>query len=84
MKPYPYSRKVTLTPQVFLMQSPIAWNTMTGNSSVSRTPGAIVGLGYDYKISKRFALSTSYRGAMIFEPNFKLLNNFQIGSKMIF
>jgi hypothetical protein len=57
---------------------------MTGNSSVSRTPGAIIGLGYDYKISKRFALSTSYRGAMTFEPNFNLLHNFQIGSKMIF
>ncbi len=84
MKPYQYNRKVTLTPQVFLMQSPIAWNTMTGNSSVSRTPGAIVGLGYDYKISRRFALSTSYRGAMTFEPNFKLLNNFQIGSKLAF
>jgi hypothetical protein len=84
MKPYQYSRKVTLTPQVFVMQSPIAWNTMTGNSSVSRTPGAIIGLGYDYKLSKRFGLSTSYRGAMTFEPNFSLLHNFQIGSKMIF
>ena len=84
MKPFQYNRKVTLTPQLFLMQSPIAWNTMTGNSSVSRTPGAIVGLGYDYKISRRFALSTSYRGAMTFEPKFNLMNNFQIGSKMVF
>jgi hypothetical protein len=66
------------------MQSPIAWNTMTGNSSVTRTPGAIVGLGYDYKISKRFALSTSYRGAMTFESGFNILHNFQIGSKMLF
>ena len=57
---------------------------MTGASSVSRTPGAIIGLGYDYKISKRFGLGVSYRGAMTFEPKFTLLNNFQIGSKMIF
>jgi hypothetical protein len=84
MKPYSYSRKVTLTPQLFVMQSPIAWNTMTGGTSVSRTPGAIVGLGWDYKISKRFGLSTSYRGAMNFEPNFNLMHNFQIGSKMVF
>jgi len=84
MKPYQYSRKVTLTPQVFVMQSPIAWNTLTGNSSVTRTPGAIIGLGYDYKISKRFGLGVSYRGAMNFEPKFTLLNNFQIGSKMVF
>jgi hypothetical protein len=84
MKPFQYNRKVTLTPQLFVMQSPLAWNLATGNSSVSRTPGVIVGLGYDYKISKRFALSTSYRGAMTLEPKFNLMNNFQIGSKMLF
>jgi len=84
MKPYSYSRKVTLTPQVFVMQSPIAWNTVTGNSSVSRTPGAILGLGYDYKLSRRFALSASYKAAMTFTPEFNLMNNIQIGSKMAF
>ena len=84
MKPFQYSRKVTLTPQLFVMQSPIAWNTMTGASAVSRTPGAIVGLGYDYKISKRFALSTAYRGAMNYDLKFNLMHNFQIGSKMVF
>jgi hypothetical protein len=84
MKPYSYSRKVTLTPQVFVMQSPLAWNTVTGGSTVSRTPGAMVGLGYDYKLSKRFGFSTSYKAAMSFAPEFSLLNNFQIGSKMIF
>jgi hypothetical protein len=84
MKPFPYSRKVTLTPQVFLMQSPLAWNTVTGGSTVSRTPGAMVGLGYDYKLSKRFGFSASYKAAMSFTPEFSLLNNIQIGSKMIF
>ena len=84
MKPFPYSRKVTLTPQVFVMQSPLAWNTVTGGSTVSRTPGAMIGLGYDYKLSKRFGFSASYKAAMSFTPEFSLLNNIQIGSKMIF
>jgi hypothetical protein len=84
MKPFPYSRKVTLTPQVFVMQSPLAWNTVTGGSTVSRIPGAMVGLGYDYKLSKRFGFSASYKAAMSFGDNFSLLNNIQIGSKMIF
>jgi hypothetical protein len=84
MKPYQYSKKVTLTPQVFLMQSPLAWNTVTGSSSVTRTPGAMVGLGYDYKLSKRFGFSASYRANMMFSPEFSLMNNIQIGSKMIF
>jgi hypothetical protein len=84
MKPYTYSRKVTLTPQVFLMQSPLAWNTVTGGSTVNRTPGAMVGLGYDYKISKRFGFSASYKAAMSFGDSFSLLNNIQIGSKLVF
>jgi hypothetical protein len=84
MKPYQYSRKVTLTPQVFVMQSPLSWNTVTGSSAVSRTPGGIIGLGYDYKISRRFGFSASYKAAMTFTPEFSLMNNFQIGSKMAF
>jgi hypothetical protein len=84
MKPYPYNRKVTLTPQVFVMQSPLAWNTATGGSTVNRTPGAILGLGYDYKLSKRFGFSAAYRAAMSFGDSFSLLNNIQIGSKMVF
>ena len=84
MKPYTYSRKVTLTPQVFLMQSPLAWNTVTGGSTVNRTPGAMVGLGYDYKLSKRFGFSASYKAAMSFGDSFSLLNNIQIGSKLVF
>jgi hypothetical protein len=44
----------------------------------------MIGLGYDYKLSKRFGFSTSYKAAMSFAPEFSLLNNFQIGSKMIF
>jgi len=84
MKPFPYNRKVTLTPQVFVMQSPLAWNTVTGGSTVSRIPGAMVGLGYDYKLSKRFGFSASYKASMSFGDSFSLLNNIQIGSKMIF
>jgi hypothetical protein len=51
---------------------------------VNRTPGALLGLGYDYKLSKRFGFSAAYRAAISFVPEFSLLNNIQIGSKMIF
>jgi hypothetical protein len=47
-------------------------------------PGAMVGLGYDYKLSKRIGFSASYKAAMSFGDSFSLLNNIQIGSKMIF
>ena len=39
---------------------------------------------YDYKLSKRFGFGASYKAAMSFGDSFSLLNNIQIGSKMIF
>lgn len=83
-KPYQLNRKTTLSPQVFFMNSPLSLNTATGGTMVTRTPGFIVGTGYDYRLSKRFALSTSYKAIMALEPKFNLMHNFQIGSKMVF
>ncbi len=83
-KPFQYNRKTTLSPQLFFMNSPISWNTVTGASMVTRTPGFIAGLGYDYKISRRFGFSASYKAVMTLEPKFNLMNNFQIGSKLSF
>ena len=83
-KPYAVNRKTMLSPQVFVMNSPFAWNTVTGNSMVTRTPGFIIGSGYDYKISRRFGFSASYKAVISLEPKFNLMNNFQIGSKMVF
>jgi len=83
-KPYQYSKKLTISPQVFLMSAPIAYNTVTGGTAVSRTPGALLGTSIDYRISKRFGFNFAYKANIAFEPEFSLLHNFQIGSKMTF
>lgn len=83
-KPYQYTKKITISPQIFFMNSPISWNTLTGNTLVTRVPGFIIGSGFDYRISKRFAFSSSYKVIISLEPKFNLMNNFQIGSKMVF
>lgn len=83
-KPYQYSQKLTFSPQVFVMSSPIAYNALTGGTSVSRTPGALLGTSIDYRISKRFGFNFGYKANIAFEPEFSLLHNFQIGSKMTF
>jgi len=83
-RPYQYSTKVTLSPQVFIMNSPLAWNTTTGASMVTRNLGYILGCGYDYKVSKRFGFSASYKASIATKPDFLVLHNFQIGSKLVF
>jgi hypothetical protein len=82
-KPYQINRKTTISPQVFIMNSPISYTPNTQATLVTRTPGFVLGSGYDFRISKRFAFSAAYRAIISLEPNFNLMNNFQIGSKMV-
>jgi hypothetical protein len=57
---------------------------VTGGTAVSRTPGALLGTAIDYRISKRFGFNFGYKANVGFVPEFSLLHNFQIGSKMTF
>lgn len=83
-KPYQVNRKTTISPQVFVMNAPISYNTITTNTMVNRSPGFILGSGYDYKISRRFAFGASYKAVIAIQPQFSLLHNIQIGSKLSF
>jgi hypothetical protein len=82
-KPYSYSKKITLSPQVFIMTSPISYNTQTKKSSVNRNLGFLLGSSIDYKLSKRFGLSLNYKLSVNTMPNSPILHNVLIGSRMI-
>ena len=82
-KPYVYSKKLTISPQVFTMFSPLSWNSVTGVSTVNRHMGFLVGSSFDYKLSKRFGLSFNYKLSGNTKPNSDFLNNFLIGSRMV-
>jgi hypothetical protein len=82
-KPYQYSRKLTLSPQVFLMHNPISYNTLTKESGVNRVPSGLIGCSFDYKISKRFGFSLNYKANLNTSPEFRVLHNFLVGSRMI-
>jgi hypothetical protein len=82
-KPYVYSKKLTISPQVFTMFSPIAWNSVTGVTTVNRHMGFLLGSSFDYKISKRFGFSFNYKLSGNTKPGSEFLNNFLIGSRMV-
>jgi hypothetical protein len=82
-KPYPVDNKITLSPQVFVMNSPINWNSKTGETTVNRQFGFLIGSSFDYKISKRFGFSFNYKFSASTEKGVPLLNNFLIGSRVI-
>jgi len=82
-KPYPYSKKLTISPQVFTMFAPISYNSVTGETTVNRHMGFLLGAAFDYKISKRFGFSFSYKMSGNTKPYSVFLNNIQIGSRMV-
>jgi len=82
-KPYVYSKKLTISPQVFTMFSPLSWNSVTGVSTVNRHMGFLIGSSFDYKLSKRFGLSFNYKLSGNTKPNSDFLSNFLIGSRMV-
>jgi hypothetical protein len=83
-KPYQVNKKTTLSPSVFVMNQPISYNTNTLATMVNRSPGFIVGTDYAYKLSRRFAFGASYKAVIGLTPNFNLMHNIQIGSKLAF
>ena len=82
-KPYVYSKKLTISPQVFTMFSPIAWNSVTGSTTINRHAGFLLGASFDYKLSKRFGFSFNYKLSGNTKAGSEFLNNFLIGSRMV-
>jgi len=82
-KPYQYSKKLTISPQVFTMFAPISYNSVTGVTTVNRHMGFLLGAAFDYKISKRFGFSFNYKMSGNTKPFSDFLSNFQIGSRMV-
>jgi hypothetical protein len=82
-KPFQYSKKLTVSPQVFTMYSPLGYNTLTGGTTVGRQLGFLLGSSFDYKITKRFGFSFNYKLNVNTEPGSPMLNNFLIGSRVM-
>ena len=82
-KPFQYSKKLTLSPQVFAMYAPLGYNSFTGSTLVGRHFGFLVGSSFDYKISRRFGFSFNYKLNMNTQPGQKFTSNFLIGTRMM-
>jgi len=82
-KPFQYSKKLTVSPQIFTMYSPLGYNTLTGSTMVGRQVGFLVGSTFDYKITKRFGFSFNYKLNLNTEPGSPMLSNFLIGSRVM-
>jgi len=82
-KPYKLNNKSTISPGVFLMASPYSYNSYSGNTWNYNVAG-LIGAGYTFQISKRFAFAIDYKLNASTVAGAPLLNFFMIGSRTIF
>jgi hypothetical protein len=82
-KPFEYSRKLSVSPQVFIMSSPISYQPSDGKTTINRDLGFMVGSSFDYKISKRFGFTVNYRANVSTSPDSRILHNFLVGSRVL-
>jgi len=82
-KPYQVSKKLTLSPQIFIMSSPIGYTPSTGQSTVNKDLGFLIGSSFDYRISKRFGFTVNYKAAASTVNGSPILSNFLIGSRLM-
>ena len=78
--PIVLSPRLTVTPQVFVMGSPLSYSSMTGLTT-SKTVGMMLGDGWDYKLTKRFGVTAAHR--IMIPATGNSLNFLLIGSRMI-
>jgi hypothetical protein len=81
-KPYKINPKSTISPGVFLMASPYSYNNKSGSTWNYNVAG-LVGAGYTYQISKRFAFAIDYKLNASTVKGAPLLNFIMIGSRAI-
>jgi hypothetical protein len=82
-KPYPLSKKSTVSPGVFLMGSPYSYNTATGSSWNYNVAG-LVGAGFTYQLSKRFVFAIDWKINASTVPDAPILNFFMVGTRALF
>jgi hypothetical protein len=78
--PIEISQRAKLSPQVFLIASPMSYNDIT-KLTTSSVGSIMMGNSMDYMITRRFGATMAHR--MLVSPNQKTLNFLMIGSRMI-
>jgi hypothetical protein len=81
-RPFPYGKRLTISPELYIMSTPLIYSSSEKVTSTDRTFGAFVGSGFDYKISKRFKFNFNYKANLSTNPEIPVLSFFLIGSKV--
>ena len=80
MKPLVISKKLNLTPGIFVSGTPLLYSS--NQLSVDTNLGMMAGTTFDYSISKRFKFGFDYKVSFGTMPDTPVLSMIMIGSKL--
>ncbi len=81
-RPFPANKKLTISPELYVMSTPLIYSSQDRVASTDRTFSAFVGSGFDYYITKRFKFNFNYKANISTNPEIPILSFFLIGSKV--
>jgi len=81
-KPFSVNKRLTVSPELYVMSTPLIYSAKDKITSTDRTFSAFVGSGFDYYITKRFKFNFNYKANLSTNPQIPILSFFLIGSKV--
>jgi hypothetical protein len=81
-KPIKVSKKFTMSPEIYVMSTPLVYSTKEQVTITDRYFSGFLGSGFDYQISKRFKVNMNYKANLSTNPEIPILSFFLIGSKI--
>jgi hypothetical protein len=81
-KPIVANKKLTISPEIYLISTPVVYSSVDKVTVTDRTFSAFIGSGFDYQISRRFKFNVNYKANLSTNPEFPILSFFLIGSKV--
>ena len=81
-KPFPVSKKVTISPSLFIMATPYTYSKLSGNT-FNYNIMTLAGANYSFVLSKKFNFSFDYKFSYGTTSGTQFLNYIQIGSKLV-
>jgi hypothetical protein len=81
-RPFTAGKKLTISPELYIMSTPLIYSAKDRVTSTDRTFAAFIGSGFDYKITKRFKFNFNYKLNVSTNSEIPMLSFFLIGSKV--
>ena len=81
-KPFKASKRLTISPELYIISTPLLYSTVEKITTTDRTFSAFIGSGFDYQLTRRFKFNMNYKANLSTNPDFPILSFFLIGSKI--